>query len=236
MLVKKQKSTRETLAKLLNSLPLHQKLICLPAVEGWENAPHRRETTCSVRLPLPFLLKRANPDEDGIIGTKDKSQRYFQNLAFMKLEQKGELGWLIFGFIFLCGSDKAMSNCPSYHTWLWAGQPTLMPVKVNLSDQEGAFLSQLEKRWCPFLPLLQSCVCHPQEKRGLGLHLGSRMGHLPCDTMVPLWQSKRLLLLLNINVHSDFILSEPFCWILSVLPSCPSLTLTLWWLLSQISW
>lgn len=37
---------------------------------------------------LSFLLKRANPDEDDIIGTKGKSQRYFQNLTFMKLEQK----------------------------------------------------------------------------------------------------------------------------------------------------
>lgn len=143
---------------------------------------------------------------------------------------------LIFGFSFLCGSDKPMSNFPSHHTWLWAGQPTLMPVRVNLSDQERISLSQLEKKWCPILTLLQSCGNHPQEKSGLGLHLGSRMRYLPCDTVVPLGQRKRLLLLMNVNSHPDFSLSEQFFWILTVLPSCPSLTLMLWWLLSQIGW
>lgn len=85
-----------------------------------------------------------------------------------------------------------------------------MPVRVNLSDQERTSLSQLEKKWCPILTLLQSCGNHPQEKSGLGLHLGSRMGYLPCDTVVPLGQRKRLLLLMNVNSHPDFSLSEQF--------------------------
>lgn len=70
MLVRKQESAREIWAMLfasravLNSLPLHQKIICLPMVEGCVNAPHRRETICSVRLPLPFpfyLRKTSQP-------------------------------------------------------------------------------------------------------------------------------------------------------------------------------
>lgn len=153
----------------------------------------------------------------GSLTQKVSQRRYFQNLTFMKLEQKGKLGWLIFGFSFLCSSDKPMNNCPAYHVWLWAGQPTLMSVKVNLSDQQGASLSQLEKRWCPILTLLQSHGSDPQEKNGHGLHLGSRMGYLPCDTEVSLGQSKKLLLLMNVNFHSDFYpvwtaLLNPHCF------------------------
>lgn len=100
----------------------------------------------------------------------------------------------------------------------------------------GSFSFSAREEMCPILTLLQSCGSYPQEKSGLGLHLGSRMGYLPCHIVVPLGQSKRLLLLMNVSFHSDFILSEQFCWILTVLPGCPSLTLTLWWLLSQIAW
>lgn len=69
MLVKKQESTKETWAKLfasravLNSLPLHQKLICLPVVEGCKNAPLQKGNTLlsQASSALSFLLKKRVP-------------------------------------------------------------------------------------------------------------------------------------------------------------------------------